>query len=54
MFQELVQKYKDKAYNELGPKHLKELYKSLQNVNPKEIQSTEDGKYYLELLRKFR
>lgn len=54
MFQELVQKYKDKAYNELGPKHLKELYKSLQNVNPKEIQSTEDGRYYLELLRKFR
>ena len=54
MFQELLQKYKNKAYDELGKKHLDELYQDLPKVDAEEIISAEDGKNYIELLKKFR
>ena len=54
MFQELVQKYKDKSYDELGKKHLDELYEYLPKIKAEEITSVEDGKSYIELLKKFR
>ena len=54
MFQELVQKYKDKSYDELGKKHLDELYEYLPKIKAEEITSVEDGKNYIELLKKFR
>ena len=54
MFQELVQKYEDKSYDELGKKHLDELYEYLPKIKAEEITSVEDGKSYIELLKKFR
>ena len=54
MFQELVQKYEDKSYDELGKKHLDELYGYLPKIKAEEITSVEDGKSYIELLKKFR
>ena len=65
MFQELVQKYKSKSYyNEFLKKYedigeaysdyLKELYDNLKNIDNKEIESVEDGKNYIELLKKLR
>ena len=54
MFQELVQKYEDKSYDELGKKHLDELYGYLPKIKAEEITSVEDGKNYIELLKKIR
>ena len=54
MFRELLQKYKNKAYDELSQKHLDELYLDLPRVDSKEIRSSEDGYNYIELLKKFR
>lgn len=52
--QQLEKQYGSVDCRELGSKHLTQLRNGLRDIAPKEVSSSEDGKTYIELLRKFR
>ena len=53
MFHELVKKYKNKSYRQIMP-YVPDLLKHLPKIKAEEITSVEDGKNYIELLKKIR
>ena len=54
MLQELREQYDNVDCRDLGSRQLVSMRDKLKNVVPSEITSAEDGKAYIELLRKFR
>lgn len=54
MLQQLRQQYDNVDCRDLGSNQLKPLREGLKCVSPEDINSAEDGKAYIELLRKYR
>ena len=54
MLRQLRDLYEHVDYRDLSNRQLDHLWDGLKNVSPEEISSSEDGKAYIELLRKFR
>lgn len=54
MLQQLEKQYGTTDCRELGSKHLKQLREGLKGIAPVEVSSSDDGRAYIELLRKFR
>jgi len=52
--QQLRQQYENMDFRDLTSRHLEELSSGLKEVKPEEIKSSNDGKAYVDLLRKFR
>lgn len=54
MLQTLVKTYGEKDCRDLGSRQLEMLRDGLKQVSANEIKSADDGKLFIELLRKFR